>query len=86
MVNEWLNAELSDDTPVTAELRQLFKQFRDDYGNRSDTELDYRTSVLADAVYALEVSSIRARETLNPNRNPAQKSSRKDTQVSEKWS
>jgi hypothetical protein len=55
MVNEWLNAELSDYTPVTAEQRQLFKEFRDDYGKRSDTELDYRTSVLADAVYALEL-------------------------------
>ena len=55
MVNEWLNAKLSDDTPVTAQLRQMFKQFRDDYGKRSDTELDYRTSVLADAVYALEL-------------------------------
>ena len=50
MVNEWLNAKLSDDTPVAPQLRQMFKQFRDDYGNRSDTELDYRTSVLADAV------------------------------------
>ena len=47
MVNEWLNAALSDDTPVTAELRQMFKQLRDDYGKRSDTELDFRTSVLA---------------------------------------
>lgn len=55
MVNEWLIAKLSDDTPVTAELRQMFKQFRHDYGKRSDTELDYRTSVLADAVYALEL-------------------------------
>lgn len=45
MVNEWLQAEL----------RQMFRQLRDDYGKRSDTELDYRTSVLADAVYALEV-------------------------------
>ena len=55
MVNEWLNAELSDDTPVTAELRRVFKEFRDDYGKRSGTELEYRTSVLADAVYALEL-------------------------------
>jgi hypothetical protein len=55
MVNEWLQAELSEATPVTAELRRMFRQLRDDYGKRSDTELDYRTSVLADAVYALEV-------------------------------
>ena len=55
MVNEWLKAELSDATPVTAEVRQMFRQLRNDYGKRSDTELDYRTSVLADAVYALEV-------------------------------
>jgi hypothetical protein len=55
MVNEWLNAKLSDDTPVTAELRRVFKEFRDSYGKRSDTELEYRTSVLADAVYALEL-------------------------------
>lgn len=55
MVNERLNAKLSDDTPVTAELRQVFKEFRDDYGKRSQTELEYRTSVLADAVYALEL-------------------------------
>ena len=40
---------------LAAQLRQMFKQFRDDYGKRSDTELDYRTSVLADAVYALEL-------------------------------
>ena len=55
MVNEWLQAELSEATPVTAELRRMFRQLRDDYGKRSDTELDYRTSVLADAVDALEV-------------------------------
>jgi hypothetical protein len=55
VVNERLNAKLSDDTPVTAELRQVFKEFRDDYGKRSQTELEYRTSVLADAVYALEL-------------------------------
>jgi len=55
MVDEWLKAELSDATPVTAELTRMFKQFRDDYGKRSDTELDDRTSVLADAVYALEL-------------------------------
>ncbi len=55
MVNEWLNAKLSEDTPVTAELRQVFKELRTDYGKRSDTELEYRTSVLADAVYALEL-------------------------------
>lgn len=54
-MNEWLEAELSDATPITAELRQMFRQLRHDYGKRSDTELDYRTSVLADAVYALEV-------------------------------
>jgi hypothetical protein len=34
----------------------VFKEFRDDYEKRSGTELEYRTSVLADAVYALEVS------------------------------
>jgi hypothetical protein len=50
MVNEWLQAELSEATPVTAELRRMFRQLRDDDGKRSDTELDYRTSVLADAV------------------------------------
>lgn len=54
-MNEWLEAELSDATPITAELRQMFRQLRHDYGKQSDTELDYRTSVLADAVYALEV-------------------------------
>ncbi len=55
MVNEWLKAELSNATPVTAELRQMFRQLRDDYGKQSDTELDFRTSLLADAFYALEV-------------------------------
>ena len=40
MVNEWLNAEPSDATPVTAELREMFRQLRDDYGKRWDTELD----------------------------------------------
>jgi hypothetical protein len=55
MVNEWLNAKLSDDTPVTAELRRVFKEFRNDYGKRSETELEYRTSVLADAVYPIEL-------------------------------
>lgn len=55
MVNEWVYAELTSETPVTAELRRMFKQLRDDYGKRSDTELDYRSSVLADAVYALEL-------------------------------
>jgi hypothetical protein len=44
------------DTPVTAELSRVFKEFRDDYEKRSGTELEYRTSVLADAVYAREVS------------------------------
>jgi hypothetical protein len=47
---------LGQDTPVTAELSQVSKEFRDDYEKRSGTELEYRTSVLADAVYALEVS------------------------------
>ena len=55
MVNEWVDAELSGATPVTAELRSMFKQLREEYGKRSDAELDYRASVLADAVYALEV-------------------------------
>jgi hypothetical protein len=55
IVNEWVHAELRDETPVTAELRRMFNQLRDDYGKRSDAELDYRTSALADAVYALEL-------------------------------
>lgn len=55
MVNEWVRAEVGDDTPVTAEFRRMFKQLRDDYRTRSDAEVDYRTSALADAVYALEL-------------------------------
>jgi hypothetical protein len=57
VVNERLNAKLSEDTAATAELRQVFKELHTDYGKRSDTELEreYRTSLLADAVYALEL-------------------------------
>ncbi len=39
MVYEWVHAELSDETPVTAELRRMFKRLRDDYGKRSDADL-----------------------------------------------
>ena len=39
MVNGWLNAEVSDDTPVTAGLSQVFTEFRAEYGMQSQTEL-----------------------------------------------
>jgi len=81
MVNEWVHAELTDETSVTAELRRMFKQLRDDYGKRSDAELDYRTSVLADAVYALElrIATLESARAGEPEEEPSAESSSNDT-------
>lgn len=50
MVNEWVHAELSDETPVTAELKRMFKQLRGDYGR------DRTTSLTIEHLYLLTLS------------------------------
>ena len=39
VVNERLNAKLSEDTAATAELRQVFKELHTDYGKRRTLSL-----------------------------------------------